>query len=165
MNMPGAWKNVRLIAMFTVVSVVAGCSDTLTGKVEPTYTSLWDNLFNGCGVNCHSPSASDGTEAGPDMSSKSAFYNNLVGKSVSVDYASWASVRTGNCNSAKFIAAGNANASTVAASLIQSVSDTLSANQSCVTAYSVHEADKVTLSDADLISALQDWINQGAAND
>jgi hypothetical protein len=131
-------------------------------SVQPTFTSLWDNLFTGCGVNCHSPSASDFTNLGPDMSTKAGFYSNVVGKSVNVDYPLWATQKGGDCNDVNFITPNNADESTLAAALILSVSDTLAGNHNCVTAYNEHVVNKQSINDTALKNALITWINDGA---
>ena len=140
--------------------MVFGCGDS--NKVEPTLTSLWDNELKDCGLNCHSPDASDGTENGPDLTTKDNFYNNLVGKNVINDYPSW--VRGGNCDSVNFITAGNANQSTVTASLIQSYSDNLGAAENCVTSFNEHVDKNVSITDQATQDALVEWINNGAQN-
>lgn len=135
--------------------------------VQPTLTSLWDNLFTGCGVICHSANAADGTELGPDLSTKANFYTNLVDKSVDVDYADWglSPNKISNCNSMKLINPGDANGSTMAAALILSISDILSAPPyNCVTAYSFHDVNNQAISDNTLKNAVITWINNGAQN-
>ncbi len=140
-----------------------GCAE-VADKVEPTFASLWDKSFSGCGLNCHlpSPGVSDGTQNGPDLSSQEKFYSNLVNKTVNDDYPEWE--RGGDCNDVKFIAPGDANQSTVAASLIQSVSDTLGASDNCATSFNLHEVGKATITNKDIQTALIDWINNGAEN-
>jgi hypothetical protein len=134
-------------------------------SVQPTLTSLWDNLFTGCGVNCHTSTASDGTELGPDLSTKAKFYTNLVDKSVDVDYSAWglSPTKISDCNSMKLISPGDANGSTMAAALILSISDILIAPPfNCVTAYSFHDVNNQAISDNVLKNALITWINNGA---
>jgi hypothetical protein len=142
--------------------LVFGCSDN--NKVEPTLTSLWDNEFNGCGVICHSPNASDGTELGPDLTTKDNFYNNLVGKNVFNDYPNWASRRVGNCDNVNFITPGNADQSTLTSTLIESYSVSLADSQMCDTTFSVHADIGNDISDKATQDALVEWINNGAQN-
>lgn len=147
------------IALLGLIS----CSED--AEVEPTFSSLWENKFNSCGnVTCHSAAASNGTELGPDLSSKSNFYNNLVNKNVAADFPDWAAVRTGSCDSVDFIEPNNANQSTVVGSLVESVSDTLAANFNCTTAYNLHVVEKVHITDSKLQDALIQWVNDGAQN-
>jgi len=158
-------RMIRLVCGLFLCALMFACGDnstpvTSTG-VQATYSSLWDNLFTGCGVNCHTSTAVDGTELGPDMSTKANFYAQVVGKSMT-NYSSW--TKTSNCNMVSFITPGNANESSLAAALILSVSDTLAAAHSCVTAYSSHDVISQTISDNQLKDALITWINNGAQN-
>ena len=148
----------KIAGLVLLSAMVFGCGSN--NKVEPTLTSLWDNEFNTCGVNCHSPAASDGTENGPDLTTQANFYNNLVGKGAG-NYPNW--LKTSDCN-VDFITPGNADESSMVASLIQSYSDSLAANHNCVTAYNLHLVNHITISDLDLQNALVIWINNGAQN-
>lgn len=161
-------RNNRIIHLLCIIALsifMFACSndgdDSPPPGVQPTLTSLWDSLFTGCGVNCHSANAADGTQNGPDLSTKANFYANLVSKSAS-DYQAW--LKASNCNSVDFITPGNANESSMAAALILSVSDTLAAAQNCVTAYNEHEVNNQTISDSALKNAVITWINDGAQN-
>ncbi len=146
--------------MFIMVLTLLGCESGDEEKT-PTYTSLWNSTFSSCGVNCHSPTAADGTDNGPDLSSKSSFYSNLVGKNVDSDYPSWASYKTGNCNNINFITPGDAAQSTVVTSLIESYS----INQtSCVSSFNLHAVNNTTITDKATQDALVAWINDGAKN-
>ncbi len=151
---------IRSVAALAVGLVLAGCTDSSDdGGVKATYSSLWDSTFNSCGVICHSPAAANGTQNGPDLSSKSSFYANLVGKTVNNDYPNW--VKSGNCNDIPFIKPGDAAGSTVVASLIESYS----INQtSCVSSYNLHVVENVEITDSQIQNALVQWINDGAAN-
>ena len=160
-------KQLLKIALIFGVFLLWGCSDkksddkvVVTDKVEATYSSLWDNAFSDCSVACHSPSATNGTEDGPDLSSKTLFYANTIGKTIAVDYLAW--IRTGNCDTVSLISTGDANQSLVLGSLVQSVSDSISATFMCTSAFNLHEVEKVTLSDQATIDALTQWINDGA---
>lgn len=155
---------IRLIGAVFLCAFMFACGDSnnSTPSVQPTLSSLWDNYFTSCGVNCHSQNASDGTQNGPDMSTKANFYTQVVGKSLS-DYQGWTG-RTSSCDMVSFITVGNANESSLAAAVILSVSDTLAANHNCTTAYSSHEAINQTISDNQLKDALITWINNGAQN-
>ncbi len=143
--------------------LLISCSED-SSKVEATYSSLWDNRFSSCGVTCHSDIADDGTQLGPFLVTRAGFYDNLFNKSVAVNYPAWLAQKSGNCNTQKFIAPGNANTSTLAASLIQSVSNTLKANTGCDSSYNLHVANNVEITDKDLENALINWINSGAPN-
>jgi hypothetical protein len=133
-------------------------------SVEPTFTSLWDHLFSGCGVNCHGPDSSDGTQYGPDLTSMNSFLSNTIKQNVNNDFLAWANVKSGNCNDVNFITPGNADRSTVAASLILSISDRLAASDNCVTSFNLHEVNRVTITDKAVANALVNWINNGAQN-
>ena len=152
-------KFVRHVLGFVIVGLLAACSEDK--KVEATLDSLWDNKFSSCGQTCHSANAADGTENGPDLSSKATFVANLNNKTVNADYPNW--IKTGDCNDTKMINAGNANSSTLVASLIRSVADVLEANANCATSYNLHDVNKVTISDAELRDALISWVNAGAS--
>lgn len=159
MNTPGAGKYLRLF-IFVTPFLITSCA-----KKDPTFTDLWNNRFNQCGVSCHSGAIDGTTDKGPVLTTKTEFYNNLVNKNVTTDYPDWVSELTGNCNSVNFITPGDANQSTLAASLIQSVSTALStSNNSCDTSYNVHSQVQVTISDS-TASDLIKWINAGAKND
>ncbi len=160
-------RNNRIVHIAGVVFLsvfMFACSDdggdSPPPSIQPTLTSLWDNLFTGCGVNCHTSTAADGTQFGPDLSTKTNFYTNLFNKSA-VDYPQW--LRTSDCN-VKFITPGDANESTLAAALILSVSDTLAKAHNCVTAYNIHDVNNTAISDNALKNALITWINNGAQN-
>lgn len=144
-----------------IVLLFVGCAKE--DKVEPTYSSLWDNVFSGCGVSCHSVNSTDGTQSGPILDSKQNFYQNLVGKNTAADYPNW--IKTGDCDSINYITPGNANQSTLAGALILSVSDALKSSSSCDSAYNIHSVTNDVISDEDTANALIQWINDGAAND
>ncbi len=136
---------VRFLTLTALGAVMFGCSNS--DKVEPTLGSLWDNTFKSCGLNCHS---ADGTVPyGPDLTTKEKFRANLLAKTVDNDYPDWITLgaKTSDCNDTPFTTASDANHSTLAASLIQSVSDSLSAEKNCNTAYNIHEVNKVTIND------------------
>jgi hypothetical protein len=144
-------------------TLMIGCGGD-ESAVEPTFTSLWDHLFSGCGVNCHGTDSSDGTENGPDLTSMNSFLANTINRNVNTNYPAWANFKTGDCNDVNFITPGNADQSTVAASLIQSISDRLAASDDCVTSFNLHEVNRVTITDQAVANALVDWINNGARN-
>ncbi|HFD86354.1 MAG TPA: hypothetical protein ENJ35_01610 [Gammaproteobacteria bacterium] len=147
--------------LLALVLGLAGCADDTSGTSEPTYTSLWNSTFSSCGVNCHAPGVSDGTENGPDLRTKAGFYANLVGKNVNNDYPAWASFKSGNCNNIDFITPGDAARSTVVTSLVES----FSINQtSCTSSFNLHAVNKITISDKQTIDALVSWVNAGAPN-
>lgn len=152
MNSPKAnFPFARLLTLIPFFLIVA-CAEK-----ESDFDKLWDSQFSGCGAVCHSSAADDGTENGPDLSSKDKFYNNLVNKTVNTDYPNW--VKTGDCNDQKFITPGDANASTLAASLVSSVSDTLTASAQCNSSYNLHVTNNVSVSDP---NGIINWINAGA---
>lgn len=155
-------KRIVPIAVFIFFSFfMFACTDNDDEPEPNTYSSLWNNSFQYCGIGCHNQTtASDGTENGPDLSSKSNFYNNLVNKSAS-DYPTWQ--KGSNCT-VDFITPGNANRSSMAAALILSVSDTLTGDLGCVTSYNQHEVLGQTISDNALKNELITWINDGAQN-
>jgi hypothetical protein len=158
------FKNCLPLLLSTLMFGCGGEGSDSQSPVEPTYTSLWDHLFSGCGVNCHGPDSSDGTQFGPDLTSKNSFLDNTKDMNVNIDFLAWASVKTGDCNDVNFITPGNADQSTVAASLIQSISDRLAASDNCVTSFNLHEVNRVTITDQAVENALVTWINNGAQN-
>ncbi len=139
-----------------IILVLTGCA---TEEEINTFSSLWENSFSGCGINCHSPDAADGTQNGPNMSSKETFHTDLVSKSAT-DFPGW--LKSSNCDDVSFITPGNAAGSSLPASLIESASDTLAASGNCTTSYNLHVVYRVTINNAD---DLIEWINAGAAND
>ncbi len=146
---------------FLAVLVLSGCAteeDTDT-SLRTTFSSLWESSFSGCGINCHSSDAADGTENGPDMSNKDKFYSNLVNKSA-VNFPVW--LKNGNCDGVNFITPGNAAGSSLPASLIESSSDALAASENCTTSLNIHVVNQATINNED---GLIEWINAGAAND
>lgn len=152
---------VRLIGISMVATAMFGCAKK---EEKDTYSYLWDQKFNSCGLSCHDATVGDTTDNGPDLSTKTKFYDNLVNRSVDGNYASWVGARTSNCNNVSFIKPGDANKSTLAASMISSISASLFASKNCDSANSVHETLGVTIKDAELAQALTDWINKGAQN-
>jgi len=156
-------KQLAKIGLVFSVILLWGCNES---SDDERYSNLWDKEFSSCGVSCHLPSATDGTENGPDLSTKALFYANTVNKTVATDYSSW--IRTGDCDSVKLIDPGSANDSLVVGSLVLSVADAISSNfqnsngQSCTNAFGVHETLSVTLSDQQTIDDLIVWINDGA---
>jgi hypothetical protein len=151
-----------IFTFFGFVIFACSSSDDSPPGVQPTLTSLWNNLFSGCGVNCHSSNATDGTELGPYMDTKTNFRTNLVNNTVNNDYLPWATVKDGNCDNVKFITPGNANESTLASALILSVSDTIEMVHSCTSSYNIHDVTNQAISDNALKNALITWINDGA---
>jgi len=165
MNLSNVLARKRRILQLVSVSLVATAMFGCAKKEEKdTYSYLWDNKFNSCGLVCHNSSSSDGTENGPDLSSKDKFYANLLNRNVATNYGTWVGVRTGNCNSAKFIRASDGNKSTLASSMVQSVSVALAASENCFTTYGFHRDHDVAITDPELAQALIDWINKGAQN-
>lgn len=155
---------ISCLVLCTWVLTLVGCSTTdEETKIEPKFSSLWDNKFSSCGVVCHTPSdVANGTADGPDLTTMAKFYANVVNKSVSDDYAAWIAVRTSTCNDQKIVEPSNANNSTLAASLIESVHNTL--KTTCTSAYNYHASNKATITDQALADALVEWINNGAQN-
>ena len=152
---------VQLVGISLVATAMFGCAKK---EEKDTYSYLWDQKFNSCGLSCHDATVGDTTDNGPDLSTKTKFYDNLVNRSVDGNYASWVGARTSNCNNVSFIKPGDANKSTLAASMISSISASLFASNNCDSANSVHETLGVTIKDAELAQALVDWINKGAQN-
>jgi len=160
---PVQCKQLLKIGLIISVMLLWGCSET---DDKTTYTEMWDSLFNTCSTGCHSLSATNGTEQGPDFSSKELFYTNTINKTVATDYQNWVDIggRTGDCDSVNLITPGNANESLVVGSLVQTVSDRIAADNNCTTTYSLHEPLFVTITDQATIDALIEWINDGAQN-
>lgn len=152
---------VTILAVF----LLASCAEE--DKVEPTYSSLWDNVFSSCGVSCHNGSASvtDGTNLGPDFSTRTSFYDGVYDITTS-SYGNWVNSADYNlgCEAYKIVHVGNANLSTLAAALVQSVSEGL-ADNTCDTGYAFHAANNSVITDSDTAAALTKWINDGAKND
>jgi len=137
--------------------VLSGCGSSSN---DSEFDRLWNSEFYSCGTNCHNPSASDGTENGPDMSTQDGFYTNLVNKTVNNDYSGWFG-RGSDCDTTPFITPSNADKSTVVTSLVQTYSDALVASNDCtVTSYNIHATNQVSLSDP---QAVINWINGGAS--
>lgn len=154
-----------LLGIVATGLLLTGCGSTEDSPdpVKATFSSLWTHALADCSVGCHKLDAvSDGTENGPDLSTKDKFISNLTNKT-SVDYPNW--LRTGTCTTVAMIAPTDANNSTVAASLIESVSSTLSqANGDCITSYNFHADLRAAITDQAVANALVQWINDGAAN-
>lgn len=140
--------------------LLVSCSDE--GEDKARYGYLWDHLFSSCALNCHSPGSGQHEANGPDMSSRNAFYNGVVGKSTGQHYPSW--LRGGSCDTAAMIKPGNAAQSTLPASLIAAYTSPLEASYNCTSSYNIHQVNQVQLTDSALIEALISWINNGAAN-
>jgi len=151
-------KQLLKIGLIISVMLLWGCSET---DDKTTYTEMWDSLFNTCSTGCHSPAATNGTEDGPDFSTKDAFYANTINKTVDTDYQNW--VRTGDCNDVSLIKPNSANESLIVGSLALSVADSISAAFNCTNAYNVHIQEQVSADQA-TIDALIEWINDGAQN-
>ena len=155
----------RLIPAFVIAVLYAGlhgCSSSDNGgSVQPTLTSLWDNYFDGCALNCHSPTGALDLQKGPDLSTKNSFYLGLVNKNID-DYPEWN--KASNCDSVSFITPNNANQSSMAASLILSVSDTLEGNVNCTSSYGLHAFEQIAFPNQEIADALIAWINNGAQN-
>ena len=145
---------VLICSVLLFTTVLWGCSELTDDK----FSSLWDKSFSSCALNCHSPGGT--ADEGPDLSSKDQFHSNLINKTAN-DYPDW--TRGSDCDDIKFINPGNANTSTVAASLIQSLSDSLIASGSCTaTSYNIHLTNSATITDASLQTEITEWINGGA---
>lgn len=151
------------VALILTSLMLSGCggSDDDDSTVEPdSFSGLWQNEFSGCGTNCHNPSAADGTEDGPDMSTQALFYANLVNKNVTDDYPNW--IRGSDCDNTPFINPNNPAKSTLLSGLVQSYADDIVASGDCSTSsFNIHEVNQVSLSNS---ANLVDWINQGAPN-
>ncbi len=139
------------------IIVLVGCG-TEEESDTASYSSLWESSFRGCGLHCHSPDSANGTENGPDMTTKDKFYSNLVGKSLQ-DFPDWS--KDGNCDSVDFITPGDAAKSSLPASLIQSFSDDLSALLNCTSSFNLHAVNNIIINDQ---NGLISWIDAGAAN-
>jgi len=158
---PKIYNLILLAFALSPLLLVISCSKE--DEVEATFSSLWDNRFSSCGTVCHTAGDED-TENGPNLSTKSGFYSNLVNKTVNDNYPNWINDRASDCNDAKFIAPGDSNNSSMAASLINSKSVALAAAQNCTTALNVHALKFVTLTDVELANAIVKWIDDGAPN-
>jgi len=155
------FRQVLICTTFVSIFLLIGCAkEEDEVKVEPTLTSLWDNVFSGCGVSCHSVNATFGEENGPIFDSKENFYNSLVNKTASTDYPLW--VKTGDCDNINFISPNDATQSTLAAALVSSISESL--GLTCETTYGFHDRNNSVISDSDTAAALIKWIDDGAAN-
>lgn len=146
--------------LFCITTLVVVLISSCAKESEPTFSSLWDNKFSGCGVSCHSSSSQDGTADGPHLSTKSEFYNNLVNKNVSTHYPQW--LKTGDCDNLNLISPYDASQSTLAAAMILSVSDGL--KDVCSTTYGFHSTNNAVITDSEVADSLIEWINDGAKN-
>ncbi|MBF0470445.1 MAG: hypothetical protein HQL48_03630 [Gammaproteobacteria bacterium] len=152
--------------LLLLIFSIGGCgsgddeADSGSSSTTPTLTSLWESSFSGCGLNCHSASAADSTENGPNLTTKSSFYSSLVNRQAS-DYPNW--LKNGNCDQVKFITPGDAANSSLLASLDQGYADTLGATYNCTPSINLHRAISVSLSAANRDN-LVTWINSGAMN-
>lgn len=155
----------KLLPLMVTAFLFTACGDSSSSSSTNTsFDEVYTKVFvaGGCGgASCHSSGtdASDLT-GGPDMSSKSAVYSNLVGKTVgSYD---WTISSKADCSSATLIKAGSVAQSaiigifdeTFAASFIDTVSG-------CTPGYSYHRDQQVEISSAAL-TLLKDWITSGA---
>jgi len=148
------------ILLLTII-LIAGCAED-EEEVEPTLSSLWDNAFSGCALNCHSPDTPDGPDGlsvGPDMSTKAKFYDSLVSKSIA-DYPDWTNITPG-CTF-DYITPNDSDLtqSTLAGTLILSINNSIG----CGTSYATHEANGVTITDKDVEAAFKSWVASGAPN-
>jgi hypothetical protein len=133
-----------------------GSKDT-TATTASAYDTLWTNVFDGKCKDCHGVTNNTKTFGGPDMRTKDTFYSNLVAKKGS-DYPDWdtfQSVRS-SCNTASFIAKGDATNSLVA-TIFQD-----SPTVPCVVKSHMTPEQSLTIS-ADNLASLKSWINSGAA--
>lgn len=136
-------------------------SDDNSSQVQANFTSLYDNVFSGCGLNCHSSTATDGTENGPLLSTKGDFYTNLISKSPA-NYPGF--LKGSDCTGFNYIEPGNASGSLLLGTLVQSYSDSIGATGVCTTSYNQHAVIQYDITDTVVIDALVTWINNGAAN-
>lgn len=157
-------KVLRLAMVAVPVLVFLGCGDTEPETSETPVegvklSSFWTEL-EGCTL-CHSPSGE--AADGPDLSTPELFVNNLVGKAVS-DYPNW--FVTSDCSNAHpFITAGDANASTLMAALVQEHSEAMKAENGCVSSFNYHEVSQASITrGSTLYNNLVEWINAGAVN-
>lgn len=159
---PYRFKQLAETSVIILLSAIMfGCAEKVEDKVEATFSSLWDYVFDGCGIVCHSIIASDFTDLGPILTEKTGFYNNLVNKK-GMDHTDWSARKTGNCNHVNFITPGDIYQSTMAASLIETISTKLATAESCLTSYGLHSTLNATITDPEIETALIDWINNGA---
>lgn len=155
-----------------------GCQDNKTTDVSNTVATdgpsarftvfdplnhAWETGMNTCGTGCHNTAATDGTENGPDLSTKDKFYTNLVNRSVAVNYSSWISARSGNCNSIKFIVPGSPDEGTLLQSFNAYSADYLLASKGCYSSYTAHGAKDINPS-PESYNSLYFWIKNGAVS-
>lgn len=141
------------------ISLLSGCGGGGSGSDEVTYNQLWNDEFQSCGTNCHNPSAPDGTENGPDLSTIDGFYANLLNKTVNTDYPLWN--KGSDCDDTPFINPNNAAKSLIVTGLIQSDADNIVASGDCTTSsYNEHVAKNVSYNNP---TAVVEWINSGAS--
>jgi hypothetical protein len=153
----------RILALAVMGLLLTHCdkkSLSPTGSsVSPTFSSLYDNVFSKNCVQCHSPGGS-GPTAGVqiDFSSKSQGYSTLRTATVAGD----SGVLNGNCTTVSIISAGNPNSSYLLATLSTDYNHSDFGKTGCLPySPSTHGA---TVSSSEL-SAMVQWINNGAAND
>ncbi|MDQ7014797.1 MAG: hypothetical protein Q9N68_00265 [Gammaproteobacteria bacterium] len=154
------------VGSVALLGACGGGTDSVSGASQAaTPTTQWDTLgnlftteFSRCS-SCHAPGKSQA--AGPDMSTPATFHRDVVGKKAS-DYPNW-NVGSTCSQSVNFITAGSSLNSTLAATLDQGNSDTLSASKNCITSFSIHKANGAVLS-SNGISNVDSWIRKGALN-
>lgn len=132
------------------------CAATNAIVAEANYASLWANVFSGrCGT-CHGAQAT-GTLGGPDMRTKEAFYEQLVGKTIN-SYPNWDQAQDTKvgCLDVPLINAGNS-----AASLVVAVLDPSLSVGCTVQPHREQPPQNICISNGSL-AALKKWIDNGA---
>ncbi|MBF0471524.1 MAG: hypothetical protein HQL48_09120 [Gammaproteobacteria bacterium] len=143
--------------------VEAAPSLTARGEapLAPTFAALWERTLSGCGLNCHSPEAADGSEHGPDLSQRDGFLQQLRQKRVADDYPLWRDLRSGDCNQLPLLLPGDPLRSTLVGSLIEEYAAQIGQQQQCHTAYNFHATVYATLERGEA-AALVSWVARGA---
>lgn len=145
---------------YLLVMNLWSCGEDTDGtSVQPSFSSLYVNVFQGCtsAGACHGGSGTQPDVGGWDFpTSPDEFYTKVVDKTPA-DHGWIAS-----CDSTKLINPGSAVTSLIAGSMVTSVYDTWQGSP-CVPAHSNKEALNLLIS-GDNATALTNWINDGALN-
>lgn len=146
----------RLLAVSFLLVLNSCGSDNSGSGGSGGFSQVWSSAFSGkCGT-CHNGSS----DSGPNLSTEAAFYSATVGKSIGTYYPDYVDEIGSGCEDFKLVATGNAGASLLAATVIESVADSF--NSSCTPSYSQHKASNVTITDQATIDLVINWINDGA---
>lgn len=146
-------RGLALACLLTFVACGNDDSEKSSGGTSE-YTALWNDVFSvRCG-SCHGVAAI-GTQGGPDMRTKDAFYDGMFNKKGS-DYPNWDTFQNNreNCNPVAFISPGKPSESMLVAIFDSSVTP-------CTVINHKEPDQSIPLTSAQLTS-LKTWITNGA---